>query len=77
METIVNGVLAILLIEKLSENNLGGKPPRLHNIRKQGICDETVEYALVMRFMINASVTLLLLLFLCFRFALQHCFPQS
>lgn len=56
--TIVNGVVAILLIEKLSGNNSGGNSPGLHNIWKHGIHDETVEYALLMRFMINASVTL-------------------
>lgn len=37
----------------------GNPPPGLHSISKQGIPDETVDYALVRGFMINASVTLL------------------
>lgn len=64
-ETIVIGVVAILLIETLSGNNSGRKPPGLHNIQKHGIRDETVEYALVMRVMIMASVTLCAFIVFC------------
>lgn len=48
-----------------------GNPPGLHSISKQGIPNETVDCALVRRFIINASVTLLR--FYCFCAADLRC----
>lgn len=56
-EIVLNGVVVFLSIEKWPENNTHGNPPGLDNMRKRGMHDKTVEYAMVMRFMINASVT--------------------